>query len=168
MWVANDQTLWIFALKISSTAYLGVPKYPDLEILKIVTTQAVNTCIFELRYIFKSLLWFPNQPTDKDNFQKYNTFLRASKTHVKTACVAAALCQKVTKWNQLQVVNKTYNIDDLLKGDAESEEEGLGLVDDGPLEGVVVNDQIVQQLLLVVAAHRFWKSIIIIKSVSWI
>ncbi len=59
-------------------------------------------------------------------------------------------------------VNETYNIDDLLKGDAEGEEEGLGLVDDGSLEGVVVNDQIVQQLLLVVAAHRFWKSIIII------
>jgi len=47
------------ALKIPSTAYLGVPKYPDLEVLKIVTSQAVYTCIFALRYIKLALVFQP-------------------------------------------------------------------------------------------------------------
>ena len=51
----------------------------------------------------------------------------------------------------------TYDVNDLLEGDSERQQEGLRLVDHRPFQRVVVGDQVVEQLLLVVAAHRFYE-----------
>ena len=51
-----------------------------------------------------------------------------------------------------------HHVDDLLEGEAEGEHHGLRLVGDGPLELVVVGEQVVQQLALVDAAVGAWGS----------
>ena len=55
------------------------------------------------------------------------------------------------------LLSLTYDVNDLLEGDSERQQEGLRLVDHRPFQRVVVGDQVVEQLLLVVAAHRFYE-----------
>ena len=42
-----------------------------------------------------------------------------------------------------------YQVNDLLQSHAESDDDGRGLIHDGPVLGVVVLQQICQQLLLI-------------------
>ena len=50
-----------------------------------------------------------------------------------------------------------YDVDDLREGDAETDDDGLGLVGHGPFQCVVFVQQVVQQTLLVRSGHQTCK-----------
>ena len=52
-----------------------------------------------------------------------------------------------------------YDVDDLREGDAETDDDGLGLVGHGPFQCVVFVQQVVQQTLLVRSGHQTCKKI---------